>query len=118
MKEVVAILRRSRMGETQRALSEAGFPGVTILDVLGRGKENGLSYTATRESGEAREASIGFLPKKMLQVVVEDEEVLRVIDVLIEKNRTGEIGDGKIFVCPLAHAVQIRTGNTGAAALR
>lgn len=116
MKEVVAILRRSRVRETQRALAEAGFPGVTLTDVLGRGKEGGLAYTSTRSG--APEAFLGFLPKKMLQVVVEDPEVPRVLSVIAGKNRTGEVGDGRIFVCPLSHAVQIRTGNTGAAAVR
>lgn len=114
----MAILRRHRTRETQRALAEAGFPGVTIVDVLGRGRESGLAYTATREGGGEQEVSMAFLPKKMLQVVVEDEEVPRLIGIIAAANRTGEIGDGKIFVCPLSQAVQIRTGNTGAAAVR
>jgi nitrogen regulatory protein PII 2 len=122
MKEVTAIIRRERVKATKEALVEAGFPSLHICDVEGRGKQRGLKYRSTPKMGEeeearAREVGMRFLPKKMLTMMVRDEDENKVVDVIIKANQTKEIGDGKIFISPLNDAVRLRTGDRGGEAL-
>ncbi len=122
MKEVTAIIRRERIKSTKESLVEAGFPSLHICDVEGRGKQVGLKYSTTpklkeEEAARAREVGMRFLPKKMLTMMVGDEDVNKVVDVIIKANQTKEIGDGKIFISPLNDAVRLRTGDRGGEAL-
>ncbi len=122
MKEVIAIIRRERAKATKEALSMVGFSSLHICDVEGRGKQSGLKYSSTPKLGEeeavrAREVGMRFLPKKMLTMMVRDEDVNKVVDVVIKANQTLEIGDGKIFISPLNDAVRLRTGDRGGEAL-
>jgi len=122
MKEVTAIIRRERAKTTKEALVEAGFPSLHICDVEGRGKQSGLRYKTTprlgeKEEGRAREVGMRFLPKKMLTMMVRDEDIDSVVNVIIKANQTREIGDGKIFVSPLDDVVRLRTGERGGEAL-
>lgn len=114
MKEIIVLLRPNKAKATKQKLAEAGFLAYTESRVFGRGKQRGVKY-ALDES--ASSIGIPFLPKKMLQLVVSSESVDRVVQVLMETNRTGEMGDGKIFVCPIGDSVRIRTDERGKEAL-
>lgn len=114
---MVAVIRRSRMRKTIERLGEGGFSAVTSRRVLGRGREGGLKYS--RPSGPPRTGVVRmeFLPKQMLSLAVKDAEVGKVVSLLIQANKTGGHGDGKIFVLPMDEAVRVRTGEGGDAAL-
>ncbi len=115
MKEIIAIIRPRKWSDTLEKLSEAGFDAFTRQRAYGRGKQMGLRYhTAGNEPGEG----ITFLPKWMITLAVEDSQVPQVVDILQRVNRTGEIGDGRIFICPLSEAIRIRTDENGVQAIR
>jgi nitrogen regulatory protein PII 2 len=127
MKEIMAVIRMNRINKTKEALSIAGFPLVTCRKVLGRGRKK-VDYEligklldgAEIESPQVAEAiSEGhrFLPKRLLMMVVQDDEVDAAVKIIIEVNRTNNAGDGKIFVIPVAEAYRVRTGETGEIAL-
>ncbi len=85
---------------------------MTVSDVMGRGKQKGVSLKW--RVGEHR---IEFLPKKKIEIVVEDEDCQTVVDTICERGRTGSVGDGKIFIMPVEEVVRVRTGDNGMAAL-
>lgn len=119
MKEVMAIVRMNMMNKTKKALTEAGIFSMTARDALGRGK--GLvdaSLLAGAEKGyEEAVAQLGqsqrLIPKRLLIVVVPDKLVQKTVKTVIQINRTGKSGDGKIFVMPVLDSVSIRTGTSG-----
>ena len=123
MKEVMAIVRMNKMNQTKRALSEAGISSVTARDALGRGK--GLVDLHLLEgAGKGYEEAIAQLgqtgrlvPKRILIMIVQDEMVDRVVRTIIQVNKTGKSGDGKIFVMPSLDAFRVRTGESGDAVL-
>ncbi|WP_027718991.1 P-II family nitrogen regulator [Desulfovirgula thermocuniculi] len=120
MKEVVAIIRPNKMNRTKEVLAALGFPALTACKVLGRGKQKGLAGEVSfplqpdlvREEGTMR-----YVPKRLISLVVEDEDVPLVVGAIMKVNRTGAIGDGRIFVCPVEEAIRIRTQERGAAAI-
>ena len=123
MKEVVAIVRMNMMNQTKQSLADVGFPALNAVKVLGRGKGQ-VDYRLLRgaESGaEEAIAQLGLgpqlIPKRMVSLVVADEKVPLVVQTIIECNRTGQAGDGKIFVLPVSDSVRIRTGESGDAAI-
>jgi len=123
MKEVMAIVRMNKMNQTKKALAEAGINSMTAKDVLGRGKglvDFGVLHGAEKGYEEAI-AHLGesqrLIPKRLLTVIVPDNQVDRVVKTVIAVNKTGKSGDGKIFVLPVTEAWQVRTGNTGTAVL-
>ncbi len=123
MKEVMAIVRFNKMNITKRALADAGFYSLTTLKTMGRGKGN-VDYLLLAGAEQGHEEAISQLgpslklvPKRLITMVVPDEKVKGVIDAIIEVNRTGNHGDGKIFVLPVLDAIRIRTGETGAEAI-
>lgn len=111
MKEIIAIIRPNKGKETKERLSENGFYAYSTMRVFGRGKERGLRYASGREAG------MRFLPKRLFYIVAADEDVGRVIDIIIKANTTGQYGDGKIFVIGIDSAVRIRTGEEGGGSL-
>ena len=116
MKEIIALIRREKTKATKQKLADQEFIPYTEKQVLGRGKQLGLCYS----DGESRSwPSFGmpFLPKCMLTIFVNDEDVEQVMAIIRDTNKTGEIGDGKIFVCPAEDAVRIRTDERGCEAL-
>ena len=116
MKEIIVLIRREKTKATKQKLADQGFIPYTEKQILGRGKQLGLHYPV----GESRpwpSLGIPFLPKCMLTIFVNDEEVNRVVEILLDSNRTGEIGDGKIFVCPVEDVIRIRTDERGREAL-
>lgn len=112
MKKVEAVIRPSTLQKVLDALAVAGYPGVTVSEVMGHGKQKGITQEYRGQSHE------GLLHKLKLEVIVEDgAQVKKLIDAIQKAAKTGEIGDGKIFVSPVDEAIRIRTGEVGAAAI-
>lgn len=112
MKLIQAVVRPEKLAEVKEALMELGIHGLTVLDVRGYGQQRGR-----REIYRGAEYVVELLPKTMIQVAVPEELADRVVDTIARAARTGEIGDGKIFILPLEEAVRVRTGERGPAAL-
>jgi nitrogen regulatory protein P-II 1 len=112
MKKIEAIVREDRFHLIKIALEEKGFISMTVSDVMGRGKQKGV--TLKWRVGEHR---IEFLPKKKIEIVVDDKDFEIVVDTICEKGRTGAVGDGKIFVMPVEEVVRIRTSERGSGAI-
>jgi nitrogen regulatory protein P-II 1 len=106
MKKVEAIIREEKLDAVKRALEEKSYFGMTVSEVSGRGKQKGIPLQW--RVGEYR---VDLLPKLKIELVVLDEDVSVVIDAIVRKARTGELGDGKIFVMPVDHVVRVRTGD-------
>jgi len=113
MNKVEAIIRPERLETVKEALANAGFIGMNIVNVTGRGVQKGIVHTG--RGGE--EYRVDMLPKSKIELVVRDADTDKVIDIICEAARTGSIGDGKIFVSPVSTAVRVRTGERGDAAL-
>lgn len=105
---IEAIIRPSRLDEVKAALDEAGIYGISVIEIKGAGKQKG--YTQHYRGSEYQ---VNLLPKVQLIVVIKDEDQDRVVEAIETAARTGEIGDGKIFVTPVLQAVRIRTGERG-----
>lgn len=120
MKEIIAIIRPNKITATKKALEVLGFPGMTACKVVGRGKQKGIiGEVAFNVSPELQnqEGGMKYVPKRMISLVVDDQDVPLVVAAIIKINRTGQIGDGRIFVCPVDEVVRIRTGEKGQAAI-
>ncbi|MFA7440975.1 MAG: P-II family nitrogen regulator [Sphingomonadaceae bacterium] len=105
MKKVEAIIKPFKLDEVKEALHEVGVSGITVTEAKGFGRQKGHT-----ELYRGAEYVVDFLPKVRLEVVVDDSQVDRVIEAIATSARTGRIGDGKIFVCPVDTAIRIRTG--------
>ncbi len=112
MKKIEAIVRGERFHLIKIALEEKGFFSMTVSDVVGRGKQRGV--TLKWRAGEHR---IEFLPKKKIEIVVEDKDCETVVNAICERGQTGAVGDGKIFIMPVENVVRIRTGEKGQVAI-
>ncbi len=112
MKMVLAIIRPARLSVVKDALNEAGFSGITISSVKGRGSQKG-----TVERYRGSEYKIDLLDRVEIKVVIDDDDIDKVIKIITDSARTNELGDGKIFVLNVEQAVRIRTNETGIAAL-
>lgn len=118
MKEVIAIIRRNKIQETKAGLLGIGVPALTMLSVEGRGRQKGLAEQPDPFVDDVEiETRLRFIPKRMVSAVVNDEDVPKVVDAIVRINRTGNIGDGKIFVCPVCEAIRVRTGETNEIAI-
>jgi len=119
MKEIIAIVRMNKIQKTKDALVEIGCPSMTVNKVLGRGKQKGLRLLRQEIDPEdvRWETKMKYIPKRMISIIEEDNMVDRVVRTIMEVNRTGEIGDGRIFVCPIDDAIRIRTGERGEEAI-
>ncbi len=112
MKIVMAIIKPFKLEEVRDALTGIGVHGLTVTEVKGYGRQKGHT-----EIYRGAEYAVSFLPKLKIEVAVASDLVTSVIDAVAGAARTGQIGDGKIFVLPLEKAVRIRTGETDADAL-
>lgn len=112
MKKVEAIIRSEKFEEVKEALSKHNVKGITVTQVMGCGNQKGKKnfYRGTV-------VEISLLPKTKLEIVTDDENVKSIVDIIKETGKTGEIGDGKIFVYNVDDVVRIRTGETGDKAL-
>ncbi|MBD3181693.1 P-II family nitrogen regulator [Candidatus Poribacteria bacterium] len=108
MKKIEAIIRPEGLTAVRNALEELGYPGMTITEVKGHGKQKGKEQV-----WRGKEYKVEFLPKLKLEIVVIDDDVSKIVRAIINETRTGNIGDGKIFIYPVEDAIRIRTGDFG-----
>ncbi len=112
MKKIEAIIRPSRLDEVKDALSSIGVSGMTVSEVKGFGRQKGH-----KELYRGAEYIVDFVPKIKVEAVVQDDSVAQAIDAIERAGRTGNLGDGKIFVVEVIEAVRVRTGERGNLAL-
>ena len=112
MKKIEAIIRAECVDRVRRALEDLSYPGLTLTEVKGHGKQKGL-----RQQWRGTEYLVDLLPKVKLEVAAVDQDVPQLIRGIADAAHTGNIGDGKIFVTPLEEAVRIRTGERGEEAI-
>jgi len=112
MKIVMAIIKPFKLEEVRDALTGIGVHGLTVTEVKGYGRQKGHT-----EIYRGAEYAVSFLPKLKIEVAVAADQVAKVVEAISGSAKTGQIGDGKIFVCPIEQAVRIRTGETNDDAL-
>ena len=112
MKKIEAIIREEKLEPVRKALEDSGYFGLTVSEVSGRGRQKGIPLQW--RVGEYR---VDLLPKLKLEVVVLDEDVSQIVNAITVNARTGEMGDGKIFIFPVENAVRVRTGESGESAI-
>ena len=119
MKEVIAVVRMNMMNKTKAALTEAGIDAFFAHEAQGRGLGyvNKMLIEGTEDGYEEAAALLGekgkLYPKRMVSIVVNDDQIDEVVEAIISTNQTGKPGDGKIFVMPIGDSVRVRTGETG-----
>jgi nitrogen regulatory protein P-II 2 len=112
MKMITAIIKPFKLDDVRQGLSDVGIQGMTVEEVKGFGRQKGHT-----ELYRGAEYVVDFLPKVKLQIAVNDEDVDKAVEAIINAANTGKIGDGKIFVSPLEQVIRIRTGETGSNAV-
>lgn len=108
MKKIQAIIRHYKLEEVKNAISELGISGMTVSEVRGFGRQRGH-----KETYRGNEYIVDFLPKVKIEIVVQDDMVPQTVETITQVARTGQIGDGKIFITNLDEVTRIRTGETG-----
>ena len=109
MQKIEAIVRPEKLDDVKNALADAGFHGMNIVHVTGRGVQRGIIHQG--RGGETY--TVDMLPKVKVEVVIPDETVDAVVKIICDAARTGNIGDGKLFILPVSDAVRVRTGERG-----
>ncbi len=123
MKEIISVIRMNKMNQTKNALAEAGYPSMLCKKVKGRGKRM-VNVDILEDLIDGKEISSPeiletitengrLIAKRLLTIVAQDEDVKKIIDIIIEVNQSGNMGDGKIFVCEMDEAIRVRTGEIG-----
>jgi nitrogen regulatory protein PII 2 len=118
MKEIITVIRPKKVNATKEILEELGIPSMTAIPVLGRGKQKGIESEVNIEYRpgvfeQSKSNGMKYIPKRYLSIVVSDEMVDKVVNAILAINKTGQFGDGKIFVCPIEDALRIRTDEFG-----
>jgi len=108
MKKIEAYIKPFKLDEVKEALMEVGVGGISVTEVKGFGRQRGH-----KELYRGSEYKVDFLPKIRVEVVVKDADVERVVKAIIASSRTGQIGDGKIFILDVEDAIRVRTGESG-----
>lgn len=108
MKKIEAIIREEKLDAVRTALEANGYFGMTVSEVSGRGRQGGITL-----QWRVGEYKVDLLPKIKIEVVVLDEDVARILNAITKEARTGETGDGKLFILPVENAVRVRTGEEG-----
>ncbi|MBP2681224.1 MAG: family nitrogen regulator [Candidatus Krumholzibacteriota bacterium] len=112
MKKIEAYIKPFKLDDVKAALMEIGVRGMSVTEVRGFGRQKGHT-----ELYRGSEYKVDFLPKTKVEIVVPDDKVEQIIEVIQKVARTGQVGDGKIFIIPVEDAVRIRTGESGEGAL-
>jgi len=112
MKKIIAVIRPDKLEAVKNALEEVGCHGMTVKDVKGRGRQLGVT-----ESYRGHDYRIDLLPKTELEIVTSDVQVEEVVQTIVETAKTGDIGDGKIFISTVEEVIRIRTGERGEKAI-
>jgi nitrogen regulatory protein PII len=108
MKMIVAVIRPHRLQEVKDALGEIGVSGMTVTEVRGHGRQRGHV-----ERYRGAEYTIDLLAKVKVEIVAPDSQAQQIVDTIVKASRTGEIGDGKVFLLPVEESVRVRTGDRG-----
>ena len=108
MKKIEAIIRPHKLDEVREALQELGFRGLTVSEVKGFGRQMGHT-----EIYRGSEYTVNFLPKVKIELVCSDKTVEKAVDTILKKAKTGEVGDGKIFISKVEEVIRVRTEETG-----
>ena len=112
MKKIEAVIRHYKLEDVKTALTQANVVGMTVTECKGYGRQKGH-----KETYRGAEYSVDFLPKTKIEIVVSDQQVQPAVDAIVTGARTGNIGDGKIFVSNLENVVRIRTSESGDSAI-
>jgi nitrogen regulatory protein P-II 1 len=112
MKKIEALIRHFKLEDVKNALIEHGIHGMTVTEVRGFGRQKGHT-----ETYRGSEYTVDFIPKIKVEVVVPEEELAKVLQIITQTAKTGQVGDGKIFVSEVSDALRIRTGESGPGAL-
>jgi nitrogen regulatory protein P-II 1 len=112
LKKIEAIIRPFKVDDVREALAEIGIKGMTVIEVKGYGRQKGHT-----ELYRGSEYQIDFLPKIKVEIVVKDEIAKKVVDIILKTAKTGQVGDGKIFVSTVDEVIRVRTEETGESAL-
>jgi len=112
MKRIITIIRPDKFESVKNSLEELGIHGMTVEDVKGRGRQLGIT-----ESYRGKDYNVDLLPKVRLEIIVKANDVDNVVQTIIENAKTGDIGDGKIFISPVEEVIRIRTGEKGEEAI-
>ncbi|AFN75632.1 Nitrogen regulatory protein PII [Melioribacter roseus P3M-2] len=112
MKKIEAIIRPHKLDDVQEALSEAGFAGLTVSEVRGYGRQKGH-----KEVYRGTEYNLNFVPKVKIELICVDDRVETAVETIIKIAKTGQVGDGKIFIYDVKDAIRIRTGESGESSL-
>lgn len=112
MKKIEAVVRVEKLDEITDTLEKFGYPGIMVTRIEGHGRQKGLS-----EQFRGREYKVNFLPKIKLEIVTKDADVEKIVKAILSIARTGEIGDGKIFIYTVEDVIRIRTGEKGESAI-
>ena len=112
MKKIEAIVRPEKVDDVRKAIEAVGYPGITIIEAEGHGKQKGVVQQWRGETYR-----VEFLPKVKMEIVVSEADSERIIQAVIKAAKTGAVGDGKIFVSDVRDVVRIRTGERGEGAL-
>jgi nitrogen regulatory protein P-II 1 len=112
MKKIEAVIRHNKLDDVKAGLTEAGNHGMTVTEVRGFGRQRGH-----KEIYRGAEYTVDFLPKLKLELAVREDQLQAVVDVILTRCRTGQIGDGKVFVSDLEEVIRIRTGEAGEEAI-
>ena len=112
MKLVIATIKPFKLDDVREALTQVGVTGMTVTEVKGYGRQKGH-----KEIYRGAEYAVNFLPKIRIEVAVQSDQIDKVVEAIGSSAKTGQIGDGKVFVAPLEHAMRIRTGETDSDAI-
>jgi nitrogen regulatory protein P-II 1 len=112
VKQIQAIIRPEKLGAVKQALDAVQSPGLTVWEIVGHGKQKGIT-----EQFRGREFKVDFLPKTIVEIVVNDSDLNTIVKAISDACKTGNVGDGKIFISTIDEVVRIRTGETGKVAV-
>ncbi|MFN3531829.1 MAG: P-II family nitrogen regulator [Candidatus Brocadia sp.] len=112
MKKITAIVREDRFAMVKDALSDIGYPGMTVTEVKGHGHQKGIT-----EQWRGRTFKADLIKKIQMEMVVMDKDVENIVQCIVKEAKTGNIGDGKIFISPVENVIRIRTGEKGEKAI-
>ncbi len=118
MKEIIAIIRPKMVSKTKEELECMGINSLTVIPVQGHGKQRGIMGEVDIEyrphiAEMGQDGGMKYVPKRYVSIVVPDDAVDAATRTIVEVSRTGQVGDGRIFICPVEDALRVRTGETG-----
>ncbi|MDR3602152.1 MAG: P-II family nitrogen regulator [Desulfosporosinus sp.] len=128
MKEIMAVIRMNMISKTKEALLDAGFPSISCRKVTGRGKKkvdfslvedllSGGNESMSSTVAESISEGHRLIPKRLITIVAKDDDIKKIVEIIIAVNQKGNPGDGKIFVMPVSDSIRVRTGETGEIAI-